>query len=356
MILLPLPRGLDFGPRISCFRVLWFFALLLGPLKLAFSQGADMVFCTDTTYCEPSVNGMPRSKAVEFSYEGVIRYPYQASSSLSNPESTTRSIADEKRFQVKVKFPIYLGESWKVAAGFQYFNEEFQFNDLDNPDFVLGDVLDERNLKSIGGRIYAAKSWRGKHYFALRAGADLNGDYGTDKQPKSDYLRVSVAPLFGIKKDPNTVYGFGLAWGYNFGRPSVYPFLVYNKTFNEHWGLETILPAKAAVRVNFSERTLLYSGFQLEGASYTIDPQRDDLDRFSSLHLQKSEIRLFANLEREIHDFLWLQAELGVRFNNRFELTNNAIINPVSIVDVQRQPAFYFRTGIFLVPPRKFLE
>ncbi len=320
------------------------------------AQTSDINFCEDTAYCVPSVSGMPRSKALEFSYETVTQYPYQANSGLSGLPALTNGSADEKRFMVKVKFPVYIGESWKVAAGFQYFNEEFSFEGLDDPNFIVGDVLNERNLKSIGGRIYAVKAWRGKHYFALRAGADLNGDYTSESQPKSDYLRISVAPVFGLKKDANTLYGFGLAWGYNFGRPSLYPFLVYNKTFNDRWGLETMLPAKAAVRVNFSEKMMLYSGVQLEGASYTIDPQRPDLERYSSLRLQKSELRLFSNLEREIHDFLWVQFEAGVRFNYRFALTDNAIINPATLVEVSRQPAFYVRTGIFLVPPRKFVE
>lgn|GEM_PF-1683717 len=41
-----------------------------------------------------------------------------------------------------------------MAADFQSFNEKLQFNDLDNPDFVLGDVLEEHNLKSINRRCF----------------------------------------------------------------------------------------------------------------------------------------------------------------------------------------------------------
>ena len=341
---------------LSGLRALALMCLVFGHTNQAKSQSVEFGYCEDTAYCVPSVSGMPRSKAIEFNYENVARYSYKASSELSPDEPASGSYASEQRFQVKVRFPIYLGESWKVAAGFKYDNEEFRFKDLSNPNYIVGDVLDDRNLKSIGGRVYIVKSWRGNHYFALRAGADLNGDYTSDNQPKSDYLRVSVAPLFGLKKDANTLYGFGLAWGYNFGRASLYPFLVYNKTFNDRLGIESILPAKAAVRINFSDHTILYSGLALEGASYTIDPQRADLNQFSSLHLQRSEIRVFASLERELHDFLWMNFEAGVRFNYRFEVTDDAVFNPVSIVGVSRSPAFYIKTGIFLVPPRKFVD
>ena len=330
--------------------------LLCVSADLAQAQGLDVIHCTDSTFCVPSVWGMPRSKALIFEYENVFSHRLRATSDLEAVGNGSGELQREERLDFKLRFPIYLSESFKMALGFSYFNEDYIFKDFDNPDYALFQSLDDKNLKSMGMALYLTKAWKGKHYFIMRISTDLNGDYKAGVLPRDRYLRVSIAPMFGVKKDAWTSYGGGIAWGYNFGRPTIYPFFFYNRTFNDKLGIESILPANAMLRVNFSQSMILYSGVALEGSSYTIRPSGEALAQFETLQLRKSEIRLFANLEREIHDWFWFNVEAGVRFSYRFELAENLLYNPETIIDMRRRPAPFLKAGVFLVPPKKFLE
>lgn len=320
----------------------------------AAAQGDATVDCLDTVFCVPSVPGMPRTKAFQFSYENVLSYGLTADSfdPVRFPNSAGEARREE-RFEARLKFPLYLSKSFKLAMGISYFNEDYLLEDADEAANPLLHGLNDRNLKSMGAVLYMVRSWRGRHYFLMRLSAHLNGDYRNGVLPRDSYLKVSAAPMFGVKPNANTIWGVGMAWGYNFGKPSVYPFAVYNRTFNRRWGIEALLPARVAARVNFGESTLLYGGMALEGASYTVHLLEEE---FGTLQLRKSEIRSFLRIEREIHDWLWCDFELGGRFSYRFELTGNEPYRPNTIVDMKRDPAAYARLGVFVVPPRKFLD
>jgi hypothetical protein len=92
--------------------------------------------------------------------------------------------------------------------------------------------MEDRPLKSAGLHFYVLKPTKTNKYFILRASFDLNGDYGSRKFGKTEFLKFSITPLIGWKKSENLSYAVGLSYGYTFGRPLVIPVISFNKNFS----------------------------------------------------------------------------------------------------------------------------
>ncbi|MFT7589573.1 MAG: hypothetical protein ACI959_001792 [Limisphaerales bacterium] len=330
--------------------------LLMGCMTFEVNaQFSGILDCPDSVYCVPSVIGLQRSKFFQIEYEFLTPHDVTASSVLAG--TGNGRLLNEHRYKFDLRFPIYNKPHLKFALGFAYSNDDFIFDQSVEEDYPLFATLNDRNLKSTGIRFYMVRAWQGKHYFIVRASVDLNGDYSGGIIPQNNYVKYSIAPMFGFKKDERVSMGGGLAFGYEFGAASIFPFFVYNHTISKKFGVEMVLPASARVRYTFSKKTLLYSGVKLSGASYTLNTlEAGPLSDIGTVQLQTSEIRLLANFEQEIYDFLWFKVEVGARFNFVFDLTTEEAFRPDVLVSAKRAPAPYFRTGIFLVPPRKFLQ
>jgi hypothetical protein len=173
---------------------------------------------------------------------------------------------------------------------------------------------------------------------------------------ESDKLRISVAPLIGWKKNPYTSFAFGFAYSYDFGRQNVYPVISYNHTFNNRFGLETILPLEVKLRYTMTEKNLFFGTAELDGATYNIQLDDPSFPEGQDYYLRKSEFRLLVTYEREIHDWLWFSIETGVRSNINFDLDDSAKRNANTVIDNDFNSAFLLNASIFMVPPRKFLD
>ncbi len=315
----------------------------------------NLLTCPDSTFCVPSVDGMPRSKGIIIEYERVVDYGIKAKSSNSAiGDVEDGGIRANRQIQFVCRLPIYNKEHLKIAAGFRYFTEEFRF---DNTEYPLFQSLEDRPLKSIGLSAYIVKSFRGNKFFLVKLGADLNGDYNQDIAPNSKFLRYSVVPLFGWKKNDQIAYGAGIAYSYVFGSPRVLPVVAYNNTFNRKWGLEMLLPASIRLRHNMSEKDIFYFTTKINGASYRISLENEAaFSEYDILDLKKSEIRVFGTYEREIYDFVWFGVNAGLRKNLSFDLTNSLTGGGETIIEGDVRRAFFFNISLFLVPPRKLLE
>ncbi|MGB0929978.1 MAG: DUF6268 family outer membrane beta-barrel protein [Chitinophagales bacterium] len=336
----------------------WIWCTFVGLLSLCyvhvFAQ-ENLLNCSDSTFCVPSVSGMPRSKGIILEYERVVDYGIKAKS--SNPvigEVEDGGIRVNRQIQFVCRLPLYNKEHLKIAAGVRYFTEEFRF---DNTEYPLFQSLEERPLKSIGLSAYIVKSFRGNKFFLLKLGADLNGDYNQDIAPNSTFLRYSAVPLFGWKRNEQIAYGLGIAYSYVFGNPRFIPVFAYNNTFNRKWGLEMLLPGSIRLRHNMTEKDIFYLTTKINGASYRISLENDTaFSKYDILDLKKSEIRAFATYEREIYDFVWFGVNAGLRKNLSFDLTDSLTGGGETIIEGDVRRAFFFNVSLFLVPPRKLLE
>ncbi len=325
---------------------------LLGSISLSYGQ-ESIVNCTDSVFCVPGVVGLPRSKGIVIKREVVRNYSIRSSSEeeFGNAEA---DVIRNRRYSFKVRFPLVLKDNIKIAGGIKYFFEEFNFENLQPAGYSFYQNLEDKSLKSFRTDLFVMKPTRTNKYFLLRVSAGLNGDYTAENTPNSNFLRFSIAPLIGWKRNEFVSYAFGAGYSYSFGRRRIFPILVYNKTFNSQWGIESVLPAEAKLRYNsLNQKNYLYLKAELDGANYGL--RLGDQDN-EITYLEKSEVRFLLSWEREIHDWLWFGIESGFRTNIDFDLTDSPTLRSDRLIENRLNIAFTYGFSLFVVPPRKFLK
>ena len=312
--------------------------------------------CTDSTFCIPSVAWMPRTKGIEINRETVYNDKITSTGRNGYPLNGNGEISSNSRWEFKLRAPIMLKPHLKIALGLRYFQEDFEFKNVEESNYPFYESLNDKNLKSLGATLYVIRPFLGNKFFLLRARGSLNGDYTKDDQfSAGDFFRVSVAPMIGWKKDPYTSFAVGAAFGVDFGRYTVYPVFSYNQSFNQKWGIESLLPVKVKLRYTPDPKNLFYLKTEFKGANYRISLNDPNLEMDRLYNLQKLEVRYLLTYEREIHDWLWVGLESGLRSNVRFNL-DESDFGRDTVIESNFGTAFMLKFSLFVVPPRKLLE
>lgn len=307
-------------------------------------------------YCNPSVIGLPRPKAAIIRYELQPGYRINSTAKSGNDGNASTHIDRNRRFDVRLRFPIINKKSFTLAGGLKYSQEEFKFAEGVASPYPLYKDLEDRPLKSVGLHFYLLKPTRSEKYFILRASFDLNGDYTSDNFGKSEFLKFSITPLIGWKKNENLSYAVGFSYGYSFGRPLIVPVFSFNKNFNCNLGIESVLPINVRLRYTKNDKNYFYAGAELSGASYRLDNKGTNFSGYDRLHLFRSELRYTLTYERELHDWLWLGLEAGFRQHLRFNLTNGPRGSSDIIIQNRLKTAPLINASLFVVPPGSFMK
>ncbi len=306
-------------------------------------------------YASPGVRGMGKPRGVVVSYERLPNFDIESESDDPRLGNGKGRIHRHNKFSVRALAPVLNKPQTKLIVGFNYELEEFNFKDLTPTSYDLYRYLEDKNLKSIGVQAAYLHSLNQRNFYLIRAKGELNGDYTRDDINISDYLKVTIDLAYGWKKTPDYAIGVGLQWGYTFGRQRVYPGILYNRTFNQKWGVESIFPANARVRYNANEKTLFYAGYRLEGASYDLFADKTELKQFGEIELRRTDIKGLVRMEREVYDFLWFAVEGGFRQYYRHRIFDEVGSRDELIInDLSGAP--YVGVEVFLVPPRRFTE
>ena len=262
----------------------------------------SMFACSDSSYCIPGVIGLPRSKGLVIKKENVKDYKIKSVSS-DGSGADEAEIKRNRRYEFTLRVPILNKDNFKIAAGFNYFVEEYNFENPNTISYPLYTKLEDRSLKSIKSTLYLVKPTKTNMYYLMRISGSLNGDFRSSIENNENYFRFSISPLVGWKRNDFVSYAFGFAYSYSFGRRTVYPLIAYNKTFNEQWGIETILPLKAKLRYSTrNQKNFFFAKTELNGSNYNLQLDPNNVE---SVYLEKSEVRFLITWEREIHDWLW---------------------------------------------------
>jgi len=317
----------------------------------------------DIDYCNPRVRGLPRPVGLSINYERVLDYRINTTSNVDGYPDGEGEINYNRRIKLKFRVPLVDKDKFKLTYGFTYAHEEFRFADVDELDYDLYKSLEDKSLKSLGSSFYFLFPRRNNTFFAIRMKINLNGDYYLKGVDLFDFLKVSAGPLWGFKKSDNLMYGFGFAYTYTFGDPSIAPLFAYYNTFNDKWGVEALLPLEAKLRYTINDGALMYLAAETRGASYTIKLAEPAFGSNKTVELRHSEIKISMYFKKEIYDFIWLSVNAGYRYNLNFNLAeSNRNRNPTNffqrdyLTESQLEDAFFFNIGLNLVPPRKWLD
>jgi hypothetical protein len=175
------------------------------------------------------------------------------------------------------------------------------------------------------------------------------GEYLT--QPK-----YSAAVFFGKKRNDYSILAFGISRTYRPGALGYIPLILFNHTFqNKKWGVESIFPARAALRRTFNPRNILFFGYELEGQSYAMI-NRTENPYFNNLELRRSEIRPRITYEFALSGFVWLSLQAGYRINYSFDVDQTDILRIIGsdkpyYMENKISNPLYFQFSLNLVSP-----
>ncbi|PVY44114.1 DUF6268 family outer membrane beta-barrel protein [Pontibacter virosus] len=331
--------------------------LLLGEQALAQETEQDLTDVQKQTkeYASPGVRGMGKSRGIVIGYERLPQFDMESES--DNPEvgNGRARVRRHNKFFVRALAPVMNKPNSKLILGIDHKFEEFNFENVSPASYSLYRNLEDKNLKSLGLQLAFLHSFDEVRFMLVRAKGELNGDYTRDNVNVSDYLKTTVDMAYGWKRTPDFAWGVGLQLGYTFGRQRIYPGIMYNRTFNDRWGVESIFPANLRVRYNVSEKTLLYTGYRIEGASYNLYASEPPLSQFNDIELRRTDIKGLLRLEQEIYDFLWFAVEGGFRQYYRHRAFD-VVGSRDELITNTLKGAGYIGIELYAVPPRKLLE
>ncbi len=305
------------------------------------------------TFCNNKIVNLSPSNLLSISYDAVLPFEMK---STGNGQTTNTLMGLNHGLRLETNYPVISKRNILVNLYANYWQSNYassaNFTE-ENQSFAQN--LSKHPLRSTAVGALIFKPIDEKKFVLFQLEPSLNGNYNfSELNPDFGKIKNSFSALYGWKFNDNTNFALGVTRTFRGGRLLYLPILMYNKTFNENWGMELLLPARASLRYNFSVKSLLLFGYELEGQSYHLQPSASaPLNNFipnNSLELRKSDLRARVQFRKSISDFIWMDAQVGMRMAYRFDLDMNESSNEAILGNKIGLP-LYFRFGIALVSP-----
>jgi len=289
-----------------------------------YSQYGSLDFADEKAkrYCSSKILDQSPQRFISLSWDHQFAYDMSISALGSYPpdlaepaayDATGRSTATGgPRFMANIPVISRNSVIWQLGANFWEMRYAIDRDPrtADRPPSLL-DELDERGLRTMGLNTTVFKPLNETRFLIFQASADLSGDYTSATSLSAQYLRYSGAVIYGKRPHDRLQWGIGVSRTYRVGEMNYIPLVLYNYTAaNRKWGVEALFPARAAYRRTFSARSLLLTGYELEGQSYRMVELSG---ANNSLEIRRSELRLRTEYQRRISGFVWLTLQAGYR-------------------------------------------
>ena len=334
--------------------ICFFGLMLLGSGQLCFSQVEDegeekeedysiyddYELKDDTPvkrYASPKIKGMSPRKFISLGYDIQLPYDYEFSN-VRFPQDANGFDVDEDNPNVNetgtidytggIRFgsniPIISKTSFVWQSGINYLDTRYNISpDNNSPETVtlsngrqarsLARILDEDGLRNLNWSNTFFFPLNEKEFFVFRGQMDLSGNYSLDDFQPLNTIRYSAAVVYGRRINDYYRWGIGVARTYRVGALNYVPVIMYDWTSkNKKWGTEILFPARAYVRYNINNNTMLLGGFDLQGQSYRID---DYSINGNSFEIRRGEARPKLQLQTKVTNFVWASVEAGYRIN-----------------------------------------
>lgn len=297
-------------------------------------------------YCKPGIRNKSRSRGVNLSYRllGEGTYGENDNPFSAPPFSTFHSL---QQLQFKIKTPIINKDNLKLLAGYKYEMEHFNFKQIGIDFSDVFEGLANDKLKSNSLSLLLSRPFTETKYFALRFRYSSNGDYKQFMSFKNKYSIYKLLGFYAIKPNEDLEWGFGLNISKSFRRTNFLPFFVYNKNFNQRWGIESVFPGFVFGRYNINPRNIFLFGAEYNSQSYRIDFDNSNEDPLA-FDYNHSELVTSIKLEHRFFPWFWGSIKTGyqIHFSNEFESKNDFSES----FRAEPSDAFFFRIGLFVSP------
>ena len=299
------------------------------------------------TFCTQKVNYLSPTKLISIGYETQL--PFHLTSTSVNDVTKTINTIDTHvnsfgGLRVGLNTPIISKSSFILNLGLTFWNTQVS---VQNPE---RSVFFQRinSMNSTGLNLTAFKPLNDKQFLIFQVNADLSGNYGNLDGQLSKAMTYSGTAIYGWKKNDNFMWGLGVTRTYRAGQLLHIPVILYNRTFNPTWGIETTFPAKLNVRRNFSPTSYLMLGYEIEGNAFYLGQINN-----SNVFLRRGEMKPRITFETKLTGFVWLSAQAGLRYNWRFDAydTQNPTANENRVFSNTLGNPLYFNVSLNFVSP-----
>ncbi|HEX4958713.1 MAG TPA: DUF6268 family outer membrane beta-barrel protein [Lacibacter sp.] len=294
-------------------------------------------------YATQKVLNQTPNRIVSLAYEYQGAFDMPGVPSFPNQTYRVKRIAG---IRGQLNIPVVSNTKLIWQLGANYWRSGYTFESVNN---VFISKLNANGLHTAGINTTIFKPLNEKNFLIFQASADVNGVFEKFSDVNSKALTVSATAIYGWKKSEQNMYGVGVARTYRAGQIIYVPVLLWNKTFNDQWGMELLLPARGHLRRNFSTSNILQLGYELEGNQYWMRTPSAN----GQVFIQRGEFKPRVMWDKKLSGFFWLNVQAGFRYNWRFDVMNeydarkdeklffrSALTNP-----------FYFSVGINFVSP-----
>ena len=295
--------------------------------------------------CTPGVINKSPGKGL------LIEYKLTSGGNFTPDEVATgispSKVSNLSRLRLRLKIPVIVKPKTKFLIGADHFQEQYRLNFI-QPAFAQQlNLIDGTTLKSSRLTAYLLQSISETNYLGIQARVAFNGNYDGVLDTDAYYRQIRFSAIWGIKKRDDLEWGIGVMYSDNFTRKIALPFFLYNRTYNERWGLEAAFPVSILMRYNFNPRSLLLFGPEFSSAAYALRgetplPGED-------YYFKHTELNFGAKFEREIRPWIWanIHAGLQINFDSEYQKATNSseLFEPDLITGV------FLKFGVFLSPP-----
>ena len=298
-------------------------------------------------FCTQKVNYLSPTKLISIGYE--MQLPFHLTSISVNNVTKTINTTDThvnsfSGLRVGLNTPIISKSSFILNLGLTFWNTQVSVQHPERSIFFQR----INSMNSTGLNLTAFKPLNDKQFLIFQVNADLSGNYGNLDGQTFKAITYSGTAIYGWKKNDNFMWGLGVTRTYRAGQLLHIPVILYNRTFNPTWGIETTFPAKLNVRRNFSPTSYLMLGYEIEGNTFYLGQINA-----SDIFLRRGELKPRITFETKLTGFIWLSAQAGLRYNWRFDAynTQNPTANENRVFSNTLGNPLYFNVSLNFVSP-----
>lgn len=298
------------------------------------------------TFCTQKVNYLSPTKLISIGYEGQLGF-HLTSSDFTNSSGSDTHFTHVNSFgglRVGLNTPIISKSSFILNLGLTFWNTQVS---VQNPERSLF-FQRINSMNTTGINLTVFKPLNDTQFLIFQTNADLSGNYANLDGQTSQGITYSGTAIYGWKKNDNFMWGLGVTRTYRAGQLLHIPVILYNRTFNPKWGIETTFPAKLNVRKNFSPTSYLMLGYEIEGNTFYLGQINS-----SDVYLRRGELKPRITFETKLTGFVWLSAQAGLRYNWRFDAysTQNPVANESRVFSNTLGNPLYFNVSLNFVSP-----
>lgn len=284
-----------------------------------------------------------RPTFLEFSYRTLPAINYYPGD--NNQKET--SYEQNKIYNIKLNIPLIMSPKLSVFGQLRYKNEQLH----------LGEDIHENekeiHFDNFGMSFLMKYKLNNNFYLAGHIGGFFKADNMTFEN-YSSILDYNSSLIFGKDIEYGTI-GFGALLGNSLGRFRAYPLFLLDYQFSNKWKLEVKLPKEIQFRRILKEDNFyLLAGAEVNGAAYFIS--ENIYNGLKNIEYRRAAIDLRIGLEKEIYDFLWIGADVGITQPLYSALVESGKPTRNRLFDFNHSFTPYGSISIYLVPPKSWMS